>query len=286
MAATQDDLARLEADFRSGRNPLAYIPLCQALRRQKQYIRALEYCQKGLQGDAGSIAGQTLWCRLLIDNGRYQESIRALESALETAPDSMGLLTEYARVLILLKRDEDAEQVVNELNRRNPLDPQVQVLYRQYRKLRARAEEKSARTSSITVPKAAFLSTADILRQLTTMMSSIVAIEGAAVVPMDAGEPAVTGEVEGAEAALLFSQEATLACYELDQGDFRLAVLDTERRTLFVAVRQRMILSMTVQPQANVGKVQHRFQLFLSQLFPEQPSARRGREDDSERIEE
>lgn len=285
MAATQDELARLEADFRSGRNPLAYIPLCQALRRQKQYIKALEFCQKGLLGDSNSIAGRTLWCRLLIDNGRYREAHRALEDALEFAPGSMGLLTEYARVLILLKQDEDAEQVVDELNRRNPLDPQVQILYRQFRKLRARAEEKSARTSSIVIPKAAFLSTTEILRKMTESLSSLVPVEGAAVVPMDAGEPAVTGEVEGAEAALLFSQEATLACYELDQGDFRLAVLDTERRTLFVAVRQRMILSMTVQPQVNIGKVLHRFQLFLSQLFPDQPTSRRGRDDDPERME-
>ena len=104
MAITPSDIARLEADFKSGRNPLAYIPLCQALRRTKRYARALEVCSAGLRGDKNSVAGRTLYCRLLGDLGRYQDAFTELEKALKEAPDSMGLLTEKARSMFRAAR--------------------------------------------------------------------------------------------------------------------------------------------------------------------------------------
>ncbi|MBI5153965.1 tetratricopeptide repeat protein [Candidatus Poribacteria bacterium] len=72
MALKAAELAKLEADFASGRNPLAYIPLCQALRRQRRYTEALEACQRGLRSDPNSVAGRTMLARLLADLGRYE----------------------------------------------------------------------------------------------------------------------------------------------------------------------------------------------------------------------
>ena len=64
MAVTSE-FYQLESDFLTGRNPLAYIPLCHALRRQKNYTRAYELCQRGIRNDPKSVAGRTLLARLL-----------------------------------------------------------------------------------------------------------------------------------------------------------------------------------------------------------------------------
>ncbi len=266
MAISPSDIARLEADFQSGRNPLAYIPLCQALRRTKRYARALEVCTTGLRGDRTSVAGRTLYCRLLGDLGRYQEAFNEIEKALSEAPDSMGLLTEKARCLIKLHRQEEAELLLQDLNRRNPLDPGVQYLNSEFRTLRTKKEAAVAPARE-RVPGAAYLSTKEIAERLVGSVSPVAAVHAAAVIPLDAGEPAVIGAVENAEASLVFCQEVGVACLELDTGKLNTGIIETERRMLLIAQRQRLVVCLAVDPGQALGKVIHRFQLFLKQIF-------------------
>lgn len=266
MAITPSDIARLEADFQSGRNPLAYIPLCQALRRTKRYARALEVCSAGLRGDKSSVAGRTLYCRLLGDLGRYQDASTEIDKALREAPDSMGLLTEKARCLIKLHRYEEAEQLLGELNRRNPLDAGVQFLNTEFRTLRIRKEAAVGPVRE-RAPGAAYLSTKEIADRLVAGISPVAPVHAAAVIPLDAGEPAVIGAVENAEASLVFCQEVGMACLELDTGKLNTGIIETERRMLLIAQRKRLVVCLAVDPGQSLGKVIHRFQLFLKQIF-------------------
>ncbi len=266
MAITPSDIARLEADFKSGRNPLAYIPLCQALRRTKRYARALEVCSAGLRGDRNSVAGRTLYCRLLGDLGRYQDAYNEIEKALREAPDSMGLLTEKARCLIKLHRHEDAEVLLADLNRRNPMDAGVQFLNSEFRTLRTKKDAVAGPVRE-RAPGAAYLSTREIAERLVANVSPVAAVHAAAVIPLDAGEPAVIGAVENAEASLVFCQEVGMACLELDTGKLNTGIIETERRMLLIAQRQRLVVCLAVDPGQSLGKVIHRFQLFLKQIF-------------------
>ena len=271
MATSPTDLARLEADFLSGRNPLAYIPYCQALRRAKRFARALEACVEGLARDRDSIAGRTLYCRILGDLGLFGEALTEIDRALQQAPESAGLQTEKVRCLIKLARYDEAEEALRELNRRNPMDATVQHLNSQFREYRTKKEAATS-SSAPRSPGAAYLSTREISDRLVAAVSAVAAVHAAAVIPLDAGEPAVVGAVENAEAALVFCQEVGMACIELDTGRLNTGIIESERRLLFIAQRDRLVVCLAVDVQAQLGKVLHRFQLFLKQIFREDGS--------------
>ncbi|MDX2175121.1 MAG: tetratricopeptide repeat protein [Candidatus Sumerlaeia bacterium] len=277
-----EELARLEREYQSGRNPLAYIPYCQALRKGHQYARALNICaRENRAGGSGSIAGRTLYCRLLADTGRYAESLEEAESALRTAPGSMRLQVEKARALIKLHRPVEARAVIDELNGANPLDPEVQLLNTMMRSAVASSQQQRGRSGEV-AKRAAILNSREIVEQLARHIAPVSPVAGVAVIPIDAGEPFVTGPVEFAEAALLFCQEVAVASAELDTGGLLGGVLETERKQLFVASRRRLIIALAVDPSPAFGKVFHRFQLFLKQMFPDPDET--GRMSSTERI--
>lgn len=268
MAISASELQRLEQEFATGRNPLAYIPLVQALRRTRQFARALEVCMRGLQTDASSIAGRTLFARVLGDVGRYEDSLREADRALAVDPYAVGPLVEKARSLIRLHREAEADVIVSALTARNPLDPQVQLLNSELLRLR----QVSERSGFIRMPKAARpmrSGTEELLARLLAALQGVAPVQGGAVVPLDAGAPAVHGEVGAAEAALTFANEVSLAALELDSGNLSAGLLETERRILLVALRKRLVISLSVDAQVPVGKVLHRFQQFLAEAFPE-----------------
>lgn len=275
MPLDPNELSRLEQEFASGRNPLAYIPLCQALRRGRNYQQALDVCLAGLRTDGSSVAGRTLLCRLYGDLGRYGDALRESDAALVDAPEAMGLLVERTRALIKLRRTDEAAESLDLLNRRNPLDPQVQLLNTMFKQLRG-SRERAALATVSAAPRAQHLSNGEIARRLQEAIGNLAPVHSIAVIPLDAGEPAVLGEVGAAEASLLFCQEVSLAAIELDQGNLMLGVLETERRELLVALRRRLVIGLSTQTGGAFGKVLHRFQLFLTQLFPDGGASSRG----------
>jgi tetratricopeptide (TPR) repeat protein len=130
MAAGTRDIATFEAEYLTGRNPLAYIPLCQALRRERRFAEALEHCQRGLEKTPDSAAGRTLLVRLLTDMGRHEPALREAERAERLAPASKGLLVAKARALGNLGKMDQATEILSQLEREHLLDPEVQILSR------------------------------------------------------------------------------------------------------------------------------------------------------------
>jgi hypothetical protein len=183
-------------------------------------------------------------------------------------PYAVGPLVEKGRALVRLHREAEAEAVLATLAARNPLDPQVQLLNSELLRLR----QVSERSGFIRMPKAARplrSSSEELLARLLAALQGIAQVQGAAVVPLAAGAPAVHGEVGAAEAALTFANEVSLAALELDSGNLSSGLLETERRILLVALRSRLVISLSVDAQVPLGKVLHRFHQFLGEAFPE-----------------
>ncbi len=269
MAIPSDyDPARLESDFLSGKNPLAYIPLCNALRKQKKYSRALEICHRGLAGDPESVAGRVIYARLLGDSGRYQDALAEIQRVENKAPDALGLMVEKAKCLIHLRRIEEARATLDELDKRNPFDPQVQMLETQYRQVKGQQQESNQRQSRSSGHRRLKLRNQEILDRILAEMRSLADIISCAVVPIRAGDPALHGTPEPAECAYEFYKEAMEACGELDCGGVEIGLIETENSQLIVLVRREHLVSFSMRPTANFGKVLYRLQMAVSRLLP------------------
>lgn len=269
------DLGQMERDFLSGKNPLAYIPLCQALRRAKNYQRALEICQRGLSGDPNSIAGRTLYARLLLDLAHYEEALREIARAETSAPEAMGLQVEKARCLLRLKRLEEAEETMRLLTTRNPLDPQVQLLGTELRRLRTQASSStSLLTSRDSSPRLVRLTSDEVLTSILNEMKGQVTILSCAVIPTGAGQPALEGDALVAESAFQFYKETASSCLEVDSGTMRVGLIETDKVQLIVLVRRKTLVALCIQPTPNLGKIFHRLLMLVGQLLPE--SAKEG----------
>lgn len=269
--ATVGELLQFEQDFVSGRNPLAYIPLCHALRRSNNFSRALEICQRGVQIDPTSVAGRTLLARLLGDLGRYEEALREIVSLEESAPEGMGVLVEKAKCLIKMRRLPEAERTLRRLNQKNPMDPQVQVLNRALREL----QRVVALTTPVPVRRglkrlgAPAVTTREILDELVRGTKALAKVKSLAVVPLGAGEPALEGQEGPAESAFLFFREVMQACKDLTAGSMRLGLLETDQTQLIVLVRQGNLISLAIEPSPRLGKIYHRFLTLVGELLPE-----------------
>ena len=262
------NIEQMERDFFSGRNPLAYIPLCQALRKQKNVLRALDLCQRGLAGDPHSIAGRTLHARLLADLGHYEDALKEIRHAEAQDPEALGLLTEKVRCLVKLHRMDEARPIMETLNRRNPMGADVQHLNSVVIK-----EEKDARNSMASVPVQRVSrifrhSPRDLLDSVRENMRGAVPIQSCAVIPTGAGEPAVEGNTLHVEAAYAFYKGASTAFRDLEAGSMRVGLIETNEVQLIVLVREKILVSLSFEPTPSFGKVFHRFVNVVGQLLP------------------
>ncbi len=268
MGLGAKELEKLDQDFRSGRNPMAYIPLSQALRRQRRFAEALDVCQRGLSTDVRSVAGRIQLARLLADTGRYDDAMQEISKAESFgAIGAMGLLVEKTRCLIKLKRLEEAEVCLRELELRNPLDPQVQVLKNEFRTHRPSTVVHRSQ-DAVPLRGALVLQMDEIVQGLKKQISSLGKVFAVALLDLDSGKSSVEGSDEIAEIAARFHEEASVACYELDQGLLNYGLIETSKTLVMVVQRQRRLLILGVDPQINFGKLQHRVQLVVRQHLP------------------
>jgi tetratricopeptide (TPR) repeat protein len=262
MALSAEEFNKLQGDFASGRNPLAYLPLVSELRRQRRYQEGLEICQRGLAGDPNSVAGRTLLARILADLGRYPQALHEVQRVEASAPDSLGLKIEKARCLIKLRMVDEARATMDWLNTVSPMDPQVQVLNPQLRQLEA-STSGPARASS---PRIAMLATSveDMAKSVRTGISPVARLLALGVYDLDSGKSAVEGSdlVCGAGEALY--QEVALACDELDRGEVRFLVAETSKCLSLTLRRGRRLVVVGVDPSTNYGKLHHRLNAALA----------------------
>jgi tetratricopeptide (TPR) repeat protein len=266
MAVTSE-FYQLESDFLTGRNPLAYIPLCHALRRQKNYTRAYELCQRGIRNDPKSVAGRTLLARLLSDLGRYEDALKEIARVEADAPEAMGILIEKAKCLIRLRRLMEAEITLEVLNSKNPMDPQVQVLNRGLNELRKHELMATPIPIRSGFQRRPIFTSRQLLDSVREQMTGHCKIRSFAVIPTGAGAPALEGEEMTADVAFQFYREATVACKDLSVGAIRLGIIETDNVQLIVLVRQGYLVSLAIQPTPSLGRILYRFQTVIGELL-------------------
>jgi tetratricopeptide (TPR) repeat protein len=95
-------LEALEQEAQGGGNPLAYIPLADALRAKGQYQRALETCHLGLSEYGWSVAGHILLAKIHFDMGKYDLAEAECQVVLNQAPQSLS--ARRLRIQLALRR--------------------------------------------------------------------------------------------------------------------------------------------------------------------------------------
>lgn len=81
----------------------------------RQYEQSLEYCQRALASEPGYAVAYAVRGWDLVQLGRYDDALSALEKARELAPENSLYLATLARVYILAGRKAQAERTVSEL---------------------------------------------------------------------------------------------------------------------------------------------------------------------------
>lgn len=275
--ATLTQLDKLEKDFRSGRNPLAFIPLCHALRAKRRHREALDFCRQGLAGGGDSVAAHALHARLLNDLEDFAGALAAADEGLARHPEAMGLLVEKARALLGGGHLEEAGALVEVLEEKNPLDHHVQELASQWRRLLALGQVRPSRTSSealalpTPVPQSgeSNLSREEIAARISGEMKGLARVISCALIPMGAGEPVLSGDEAAAEAGYAFFKGVWTSCEELDAGKMRLGIVETEGAYLIVLVRQELIVTFACEPTTQFGRVLFKLQGIVERYLAE-----------------
>jgi tetratricopeptide (TPR) repeat protein len=260
---------KIERDFLKGKNPFAYLPLCQKLRREKKYQRALEICQRGIAQVPGSVGGRIMLARLLMDIGHYGDAYKEINEAEKYAPDVMGVLVVKAICCVKLHRFDQAEELRKTLNRRYPMAPEVQLLNSL---LRERISHSRAVPVAQVIPRPEVRIEAtppEILRLLLLEMEKIVKIDSLSLIPVGAGAPFVEGEVIHAQAAYDFFLGGNTACRDLEKGDLQIGFFETLTQQVIVLVRRGFLVSVSFEVTPHFGRIFHQFEQLVSRYMPE-----------------
>lgn len=258
MAQGAPEIDKLAADFRSGRNPMAFLPLCSALRRERRFAEALEVCQTGI-ARTGAASGQRMRARLLADLGRYDEGLAVLE-ALEGG--GAGAAAEKARCLIALHRFDEAGRLLEEAERAHPMDPSLQAMRAELRAARERvpaAAAPAARAEPLTMEEACAA-----LRRQIAPLGKVLTL---ALLDLDTGKSVVEGETDVLESAEVLHMENAQACSDLDFGELSSTTVELEQGWVLVVRERRRMAVLVFESGASYGKWHHRVRAVLEQVM-------------------
>ncbi len=264
-------IARLEADVRAGRNPRAWIPLSQELRRQNKYPEALVVCHDGLSADQGSVAGVTELVRVLGDMGRYGEALQQIERLERRKPGSSslahGLLLQKLRCQIRLLQVDEAEFSLSEMERSQPFDPALNALRAEVRHLRALRPAKAAPSSSDT-PAPVGLVASDFIRALRSQVRPLGKVLAVALVDRENKQSVVEGDDHLAELAARLEVEIVEACADLGHGTPAYQLVETTEILVVLVRKGEKVLVLATDPGINFGRVHHIVTRMTGQQLP------------------
>lgn len=282
MALNAQELAKLEADFASGRNPLAFVPLATGLRRERRLGEALDVCQRGLERNPQSLAGRTLRARLLNDLGRYRDALSEATRAEAALGEAMGLSVERVRALIHLDELETARTALGKLETANLVAPEVQMLRGELRAREAQLAPLTVRTSQAAAPRLRSAPVDELAGLLADAVEPLCKVYCCAACDLDSGKYGIEGRRLVLENAEELFQELVTCCHEMEGGTLRVVTVETRSALTVITQRNRRLVVLSVDPAVNFGRFLHRMNLVLQQHAPVALSSRKATDDESD----
>lgn len=267
--ATSERLASLQHEYEAGQTALAFFPYAAALRRERKYLQAIEVCQQGLARNPTSVAGRTLLGRLLCDIGRYEESLLILEPVHEQTPGAAGVGIAVARTLVKMHELDRAEVLLEEANRANPMDPEVQLLNTAVRRLRAqqRLQRIQAPLSAVSEPPPT--TPEEVVESIVSRISRIASVVGGLMASLRGRyEPVRVG---GGGVLLPFVdayRELRKAYQELEYGMLLRGEFEWEQNMILFTTRQDDLVFVALRSVERSGRVKSVLESAVTQLVP------------------
>lgn len=269
--AQSTDIRRLEKALSSGKNPEAYLYLARHYRREKRFRRALDICQRGVASDPRPAEGALLHARLLTDLGRYIEALRVLERLIEGYGPSLKARLLKLECLVRLRYLDEAWELYSGLVNEAPMDPEVQYFGKRLgtlqRQITGRSSERRPRQPA-QPSRLPLTSRRDMLDGILEEIRPLSRVQSCAVIPTGGGTPALEGKPEHALAGFEVHREVASACRDLDFGSVHWGVVETPHAQLIVLVRGENLVSLSIEPTSQLGKILHRLLLCVGRLVP------------------
>jgi tetratricopeptide (TPR) repeat protein len=267
--ATSERLATLQHEYEAGQTALAFFPYATALRRERRYLQAIEVCQQGLTRNPTSVAGRTLLGRLLCDIGRYEESLGILEPVHEQAPGAAGVGIAVARTLVKMHELERAEALLEEANRSNPLDPEVQLLNTAVRRLRAQQRLHRIQAPHSPASEVPPTTPEEVLESIIRRVSQVASPESGLMASLRGRyEPVRLG---GGYTLLPFLdayRELRKAYEELEYGMLLRGEFEWEGTLILFTARQDDLVFVAIRSCERTGRIKSILELAVTQLVP------------------
>lgn len=267
---------QLIADFRSGKNVKAYLPLVNQLRKEKNHRAAVELCKEGLSKDSSSASAHIQLARLYTDLSRYSEAMEHLEHARKLgAHQAVGYLEVLLACQIKLHAVEEAEETLGKLREIDPFSTQTQVLSSELSLIKD--EQRSETKTVLRKNQSHQLSPVDLLKVIEDGIKPLTKVLVLDLFDLNAGKFLFREQDILLEQAIELHEEVTQASTELDYGHVRYTLLELRQSIFFVVQRSRYILFAAFNPDANVGKIQHRVFLILDRHLGDSASLQSAR---------
>ncbi len=271
--ALPPDIRRLEREYRVGKDPRGYLPFCRELRRRRRFLQALDVCRRSLPGDPNPAEGGLLLARLLMELGRYVDALGVVERLAGRGEAALAVRLVKLECLVRLRYLAEAEVLYEELAEEAPLEAEVQHLGKKIGALRrqmAREGGNHRAPAGGDGVRPLPVTRKEILEGILAEVGSLVRVKSCAVVPLGGGEPALEGKAEHALAGYEVHREVNTACGDLDFGEMRWGIMETPKAQLIVLVRGKNLVSLSIDPTQQLGKILHRLVLTVRRLIPEE----------------
>lgn len=264
---TESEFDKLMSDYRSGTNIKAYLPLSKELRRRKLTEDAYDLCREGLSQDSRSAAGRIQLARLLNDMGRFAEANRELEKAeYQGAGNAVGFLEEKARCQLQLNQLLEAKDTINQLQKIQPLATTTQMLKSELRNaggLNSREE-----VSIADFQKRSFIRPEKVIDLIEKTMKPLTKLSVVDFFDTHSSKFLLREKDLLLEQAIELHEDVAKSSIELGYGNLKYTMLELLQTQFFIVSRDRYILFAAFDPDANLGKIQHRVFLILDRHLP------------------
>ncbi len=257
MAIQSPVISRLRADVRSGRNPRAWIPLSQELRRNNLHLEALTVCRDGLAADSASVAGVTEMVRVLADLGRYGDALGEIERIerrqLGSAARAHGLLRQKLWCQIRLLRAEEAAESLSDLEKVNPFDPSLNTLRTEVRRLAGLRPPKAARSPD----DSGGMVSSEFVKVLRSQVQPHGKVLAVALVDRENKQSVVEGDEDIADVAARLEYEVAEACSDLGHGTPAYQLIEMTEILVVLVRKGEKTLVLATDPGINFGRLHH-----------------------------